>query len=251
MTDEEQPDATSRRHPTVADLKEGLAAALKWNADLTPTPAFATIPTRNPTERGLRGFHGEDMAARAAVQRGEILLDCGVGLEDWNKGGPDVVTLAEREGSLVIKFYDNKAYTSSDVIYGASALTRTLDGNITRFRTEWGDLAKNAPTEGERRLYETVCDLIDDGKIAKVITNVNGRLERMGERLAEAGVEFEDMQRDLLGPTHSPFSSATSTPPPPPTAAPSTSAFTAQPQPQGPEPDTPSTPLGPRLGPKS
>jgi len=196
---DEDDHANSAREPTasppprLADLRRELGAAVTWNPDLSPEPA--TIRHTRMTERGGRGFYGEDQLARAASSRGEIILDCGSGPEGWNQHGPDLVTLAEAaDGRLVVKFYDNKAYSAERNVSAVGALNRTLD--LGGYVNEWKDhLAKgDSLSPAARKMFEAAIEVVetDPTRIERVVSNWNGRASGVTDRIAGDGIGFED-----------------------------------------------------------
>ena len=197
--DGEELEAVERRTPKLNALREDLERTIQWNPELTP--AFEPIPHPKVTERMGRGFYGEDLMARTAVSRGEIILDFGSGIEDVNKGGPDLVTLDERDGRLFVKFYDNKALTSRENVSSVPALGKNFDASLEDYREQWKGLAGDpSRSDAERQLFSTALECVEQGQYARVVTNQNSRVTGVTERVDSAGIEFENMARNTSTP---------------------------------------------------
>ncbi len=183
-----------RRVPTLAELREELAQIVKWDPGLTP--AFAEFPQVKGAAKGGRGTSGEDLLARTAVARGEIILNGQVGVEDWNNRGPDLVTLAERPDGLVVKFYDNRASTATENAFSVPPLNRAFEDNLAGYREEWSRLAIDpARSEAEHKLFAAATKTLDEGRTSRVVTTYAGRVEGVTDRVVQSGVEFEDLAR--------------------------------------------------------
>jgi hypothetical protein len=186
-------------HSELAELRMRLSAELNWQPD-KPPHANSTLQSVSLSERSGRGFYGEDLMLRTLSERGEIILDAGRGPEDVNKGGPDAVTLAENEdGKLVLKFYDNKAYSTQINVSSVSSLDRTFENSLRHFKQEWGRLATpdSECTPAQRDLFGKALELIDGRHYECWVTNYNGKVTRVSNRLSDSGIGFEDMQGHL------------------------------------------------------
>jgi len=217
--------------PTLAQIREDLARDLKWDPKLTP--AFVELPHPGLTERAIRGYVGEDHLARTAVARGEVILDGPVGIEDWNKGGPDLVTLAEKPDGLVVKFYDNKATTTRKNVSSVPALNQNFEASLAEYREEWSRLAIDPTrTAAEHKLFATAGKLVDEGRISRIVTNFAGRVEGTTDRVVQAGLEFEDLAGPLEPKPLPPAFAATETLPPPQATQPTVDPLTLAPKPR-------------------
>ena len=190
---------TPRQVPKLADIREALSNA-EWSIELTP--AFAEIAHPKVNDKITRGYYGEDQLARFVTGRGELILDYASGIEDTNKGGADLVTLAEDEhGDLIIKFYDNKAFSTSTAVSHVSALDKNLATNVDAVREA---LLKCAEQEGrndaERMLFSAAAQLIDEDRLKCVVTNCNGKVDHLTARLDGTRIEFEDVAGKLATP---------------------------------------------------
>lgn len=204
-------DDATRRMPSLENLRDDLANA-PWTHELRPV--FEPIPHPRVSDRLGRGFYGEDIMARAVAARGEIILDYGSGIEDSNKGGPDLVTLAEDERGLVVRLYDNKALTTRKNISDVSALDQNLEANVAALQAEWKGIVDDpSRTDAERRLFAAALDAVNDEtakRIDLVLANANGRVEGVTDRIAAKGMILEDFAGNLekdaeLERTMSPF----------------------------------------------
>ncbi len=215
MTDAEKSPQDRPAPPRLEDIRAALASET-WNDNLTP--AFAPIAHPRITDRMGRGFYGEDILARTVTGRGEIILDYGSGIEDVNKGGPDLVTLAEDERGLYVKCYDNKAYSTRNKVSEVSSLGRNFDKNLEALRADWRRIAADAQrTDSERALFGAALDALDDEagpRLERVVTGANGRVVGPGERLTSDGIIHENVDPlkdgpgpegpDLEGPAYRP-----------------------------------------------
>jgi len=239
-------------------LRDELQRGLHYDENQPPTSV--THPGGKIPERAGRGIYGEDLLARTAVGRGEIVLDAGAGTEDWNKGGPDLVTLAEAEdGGLEVKFYDNKAATGREKVSRVPSLTKTFDNSLGKYREEWGKLAKDPTrTAAEHELFERAVGLVKQDRYSLVLTNHAGRVSGMTERVEDAGIKFDNMRDTIikakdLKPLKSPFDEAPPEiiggPPPRATSSPfeKPDAAPDRPEPKLDQPSGPDLDRGPRL----
>jgi hypothetical protein len=184
-------DELKPRPSTLAEIRESLAHSLKWEADRKPAPA--ELPVSHPTERGVRGFLGEEHLAREATARGEIILDGPRGIEDWNKSGPDLITLAENEHGLVLRFYDNKAYTNERNVSSVEALEKNFDAKVKQFAEDCSAAAKDpARPPSEQRLLDTVAKLAAENKVERWVANSGGAAKGVTARLAANDFRFTD-----------------------------------------------------------
>jgi hypothetical protein len=188
----DEPEQPPRRTPTLQDLRADLAAAA-WNDDLKP--AFEPIPHPSLPQKQKQGFFGEDLMARTAASRGEIILDYGSGIEDTNKGGADLVTLAEKDGQLCVTLYDNKA-VKSDAIRSVTALRANRDANIEALKEKWQEVVadeRRAPSEVA--LFQEALSCLNDHppRIDLVVTNHNSLATRLSSTIEAEGIRFEDM----------------------------------------------------------
>jgi hypothetical protein len=167
-----------------------LESGLKWDPNLTP--AFE-VPDYKITARGASGHYGEDLVARTALGRGEIVLDTPVGPEDRNQRGPDLITLAERGDGLVIKLYDNKAFQREANVASVPSLMENLPKNLQLCRESWSKYAADETgSMAERNLFATAAGLVSDEHCERIVANYYGRSSGVTERLRQAGIEFEE-----------------------------------------------------------
>jgi hypothetical protein len=186
-----------RRSPTLQDLRADLAAT-EWDLELTP--AFEPIPNPSITQEQKQGFFGEDLMARTAVGRGEIILDYASGIEDTNKGGADLVTLAEKDGKLCVVLYDNKAL-SSDTVKSVTALQEHRDANIARLKANWETIVadEQGRKPAEIALFKEALACVDDRppRVDLVVTNHNSVVTGLSNKIQADGIRFEDMAGNL------------------------------------------------------
>ena len=196
----DEPEQPERRTPTLADLRADLAAT-SWNDNLTP--AFEPIPQPSLPQKQKQGFLGEDLMARTATGRGEIILDYASGIEDTNKGGADLVTLAEKEGELCVVLYDNKA-VKADAVGSVTALRANRDANIESLRTRWQDIvADDRRAPAEVALFREALSCLDaqPPRVDLVVTNHNSLATRLTSSVEADGIRFEDMAGNTTSPT--------------------------------------------------
>lgn len=181
-----------RRTPRLEDLRADLAAAQFSNA-LKPGQDSIKPVSLSPDTK--QGYFGEDQLVRTASGRGEIILDYASGIEDTNKGGADLVTLAERDGELTVVMYDNKSL-SKESISSVTALRENFDKNLEDMRAHWEDIVKDSNrSPAEIALFQAALDCAgaEPPRVDRVVTNANSAVSRISGSLEVEGIKFENL----------------------------------------------------------
>jgi hypothetical protein len=108
------------------------------------------------------------------------------------------VTLAETKDGLVVKFYDNKAYSHPRNVSSVDSLDRNFQRGLSALKEQWADASKKEDCPpAVQELLRIAGDLVEAGKYERVVTNSGGQATGVTERLASARIGFEPTSRGI------------------------------------------------------